>query len=603
MSTRVCLALTMAALSVVLWAGAAQAATAFSDVPSDHPFYEAIQRLNTDGIVNGFTDGTYRPATPVTRQQMAKIVVLAANKHTEAIDNESHPTYPDVTGDLGKPYPFDYVEEAAKAGFFSGDKAGLFKPADAISRVQLAVVLVRAGGTDLAAPSEGYQPGFTDVPEYAQAAVAKAKFNGILSGRSATTFDPWTSASRGQVAKMVSGLLDKIGKGSVTGVSENPSAEFTSLASRLNAVLALGYNTTNPDVLAKALFDTNPANDPVVIDTREAVDFAKGHVPGAVNIPLLSLPQALLSGDQRVPADKEVVIASYWGDDGDLANVLVNLYRIKDPAAQKAAIDAKTAPPYPKSTVIFQGMTAWSFERELVPANTRFEDALKAGITVSKSVEPGIIPGTDLQAYPTFSDFGSDEIITIALLRAKSYFNRFATQFDIHVYPAALAANLEDGNAANNPQVISVRAPADYEKGHIPTAINIPYQKVADLANFTKFVDAKRPVVAYCYTGHTGGIATMALGILGYDVKNLLYGINGWNTGAPGAGQLKNFDVMKAWDFPVSAGKPGDLETLADYEPPSGCQSCHASLTAVFYDREVADPPQAGPPPPSEGEG
>jgi hypothetical protein len=110
-------------------------------------------------------------------------------------------------------------------------------------------------------------------------------------------------------------------------------------------------------------------------------------------------------------------------------------------------------------------------------------------------------------------------------------------------------------------------------------------------------------VIAYCYTGHTGGLATMALGILGYDVRNLLYGFNGWTQAAPTSGQLKSFDLMRGWDFPVNDGGADDLASLAEYASPAGCVQCHSSLTGVFYDREVLNIPAAGEAPPSEGEG
>jgi hypothetical protein len=45
------------------------------------------------------------------------------------------------------------------------------------------------------------------------------------------------------------------------------------------------------------------------------------------------------------------------------------------------------------------------------------------------------------------------------------------------------------------------------------------------------------------------------------------------------------------------------LGSLADYVPPTGCLECHGSLTAVFYDREVANVPVAAVEAPSEGEG
>lgn len=589
-------------IALALCMAAPAVAAGFIDVPSTHIFSTYITELSDAGIVGGFPDGTFHPDDPVTRQQMAKILVLATDKHTDDVDNANDPTFSDVTLDMGVPYPFDYVEEAAEARYFVG-KDGMFVPAANITRAQLALVLVRAGGGGLQDPPAGYDPGFTDLPAFAAAEIAKAKYNGILDGKTATTFDPYSNATRGQVCKMVSNLLEKIAKGAVVGTSAAPSADFTAMAARLNAVLALGYNTTNPEAVAKALMDGNAGNDPVLIDTREPADFAAGHIPGSVNIPLKSLPKAMLDGDPRIPMDKEIVTVSYWGDDGDYSVLLINAYRIIDPAAQKAAIDAKLPPPYPKCTTIFQGMTAWTFDREMSPAGTRFPDALAAGITVDKPVTPGVIAGVDQGGYPTFSEFGTDDVIQKILMRAHNYFSGFATQFDLHIYPSALAAEIEDGNAADDPQIISVRAPADYEKGHIPGAINIPYQKVADVANFTKFVDPSGPIVTYCYTGHTGGLASISLGVLGYNVRNLLYGMNGWNMNAPGAGQLKNFDLMRAWDFPVNTGGSDDLDSLADYTAPVGCTGCHDELTGLFYDREVKNPPPAPPASASEGEG
>ncbi|MCZ7665206.1 MAG: S-layer homology domain-containing protein [Thermoleophilia bacterium] len=179
----------------------------FSDVPSDHPFCTEIEELVDLGIIHGHLDGTFRPDIPVIRQQMAKILVLAFGSHTEAVDNANEPTFGDVTPDMGVPYPFDYVEEAAAAGYFIGDAAGLFRPGANITRAQLALVLLRAGGDDLVDPPAGYDPGFTDVPEFAAEEVAKAKYNGILDGKTPTTFDPYAEATRGQVARMVSRLL------------------------------------------------------------------------------------------------------------------------------------------------------------------------------------------------------------------------------------------------------------------------------------------------------------------------------------------------------------------------------------------------------------
>lgn len=380
--------------------------------------------------------------------------------------------------------------------------------------------------------------------------------------------------------------------GVVEGTSATASADLEAIAARVAAVLALGYNTTNPDAVAKLLMDGDATNDPFVVDTREAVDFAKGHIPGAINIPLQTLPQALLDGTSGIPADQDVIVASYWGNDGNMASLLINIARIADPA------DAAS---YPTSKALFQGMTSWSFDRDLVPADTRFEDAQAAGIVVEEATEATAHDGTDQGSFPAFSGFQSDDVVGKILTRAKNYLNSVSTQFDLQVYPSAVAAMLDAGEA---PQIVSVRAGSAYASGHIPGAINVPYQGVANLADYTKVVNPAKTAYVYCYTGHTGSLSTMALGILGYPARNILYGMNGWTqSSAVASGQLADFDLLRGWDFPLDDGGEGDLGSLAAFVPASGCQGCHTDLTSLFYDREVANPPQAVVAPPSEGEG
>ena len=385
------------------------------------------------------------------------------------------------------------------------------------------------------------------------------------------------------------------GVGSVIGTTPTASADLTQIAERVNAILALGYNTTNADVVMKQLSGLDNTKAPgalFVVDTREPADFARGHIPGAVNIPLQSLPQALIDNTSGIPMDKEVVVASYWGNDGNMASLLINIYRITDPANPGS---------FPRSTTIFGGMTAWSFNRLLVPSKTRFDDALGV-VTVQKATETTAHPGVDKGAFPKFAAFTDTNVVNKILVRAKLYLNSVPTQFDLQIYPKTVADNLEDGNAANDPQIISVRSAPHYAGGHIPGAIDIPYQQVANLDNQTKFVDPSKPVAVYCYTGHTGSLAAMALGILGYNAKDILWGVNGWSTTVLGSGQLIAYDLQKSWDFPLHNWGSG-IDNLAAYTPTStGCQGCHTNLTAIFT--ELAKFPAAGAvAAPSSGEG
>ena len=101
----------------------------FSDVPPTDENYTAIQWLAQRGIVSGRDDGTFGPADPVLRAQLAKMVVIGFEAHNEATTNLGHQTFGDVAY-TGEPYPFDYIEEANEAAFMTGYHGGGFGPYD-----------------------------------------------------------------------------------------------------------------------------------------------------------------------------------------------------------------------------------------------------------------------------------------------------------------------------------------------------------------------------------------------------------------------------------------------------------------------------------------
>jgi hypothetical protein len=49
----------------------------FSDVPTSHWAFRYVECLHDEGVVGGFTDGTYRPLLAVTRDQMAVYIQRA----------------------------------------------------------------------------------------------------------------------------------------------------------------------------------------------------------------------------------------------------------------------------------------------------------------------------------------------------------------------------------------------------------------------------------------------------------------------------------------------------------------------------------------------
>jgi rhodanese-related sulfurtransferase len=127
----------------------------------------------------------------------------------------------------------------------------------------------------------------------------------------------------------------------------------------------------------------------------------------------------------------------------------------------------------------------------------------------------------------------------------------------------ALYENLNDGDASNDPFIVSVRSKEDYDKGHIPGAVWMDYKTMFTVENLANLPTDKQ-IVVYCYTGQTASQVVSALNMLGYDAANLLYGFGSWNMDA-NAGS-KWFDETKVGnDFPTTTEPT--ITTMIAYPP------------------------------------
>jgi hypothetical protein len=52
----------------------------FSDVPPSYPFYQWIETAYNNGVISGYSDGTFRPGNSATRGQISKIIYAALNR-------------------------------------------------------------------------------------------------------------------------------------------------------------------------------------------------------------------------------------------------------------------------------------------------------------------------------------------------------------------------------------------------------------------------------------------------------------------------------------------------------------------------------------------
>lgn len=191
----------------------------FLDVDTSSATGKAVARMAQEGFMSGYDGNYFGPTDTITRAQVAKVAALVGGLHTPEVENAGLPTFVDVSllhDSDGNPfaYPFDYVEEAAAAGLIVGSPAPgqgvVFRPTEAITRVQLAQVVAR-----MVRQLKGYGPvdgtastAFPDVPAYAASDVALVAGLGLMSGYSADRFSPWAGAQRAHVAVVMSRYLD-----------------------------------------------------------------------------------------------------------------------------------------------------------------------------------------------------------------------------------------------------------------------------------------------------------------------------------------------------------------------------------------------------------
>jgi rhodanese-related sulfurtransferase len=96
-----------------------------------------------------------------------------------------------------------------------------------------------------------------------------------------------------------------------------------SLQAMANAYFSEGPRTLTAADLFENLNDGDTENDPYIISIRSEEDYAKGHIPGAVNMSV----KELFTADRlaTIPSDRDVVVVCYTGQTAGQATSALNM--------------------------------------------------------------------------------------------------------------------------------------------------------------------------------------------------------------------------------------------------------------------------------------
>ena len=165
----------------------------YTDVSWDHWAYTSIKRMYTRGLMVGVNETTFAPSQEMSRAMLA--VILYARAGQPAV--EAANPFTDVPADS---WYTDAVIWAADNGIVSGFGDGTFRPNEAVTRAQAAVMLYGYAAftgadvtarADLSAYSDAGQ-----IPAWAMDAMQWANARRLIVGRDSSHLAPMGGATR-----------------------------------------------------------------------------------------------------------------------------------------------------------------------------------------------------------------------------------------------------------------------------------------------------------------------------------------------------------------------------------------------------------------------
>jgi hypothetical protein len=215
------LATSLTAAMVASAVAPAVSAASFPDVKDDNFYAPYVNQLADAGIIEGMPNGTFGLRAKVTRAEAAKMVSIIRGLDTK---NAPAANFDDVKQGV---WYSEYINALYQEKLVDGISDEEFAPNGTLTRAQFAKLVVDAYDLDL--KPETKTP-FTDVKEdvWYTDYVKTLYANGLINGKTATTFEPNSTIDRADFAKL---LVDAdlkfgftLGKASVSAVTAtNPT--------------------------------------------------------------------------------------------------------------------------------------------------------------------------------------------------------------------------------------------------------------------------------------------------------------------------------------------------------------------------------------------
>ncbi len=178
----------------------------FKDVKESDWFYNTVEYVNKNGIVNGMTEDTFAPSTQLTRAML--VTILYRVEGSPRISSDSK--FSDVKDSDWYGAPIIW---AAENEIVNGISDTEFAPNNAITREQIAAIMYRyamAKGYDVTQGGMAVREfeDYEKISSWAGEAMQWAVNTKLINGKTATTVNPQDNATRAEAATIIMRFIE-----------------------------------------------------------------------------------------------------------------------------------------------------------------------------------------------------------------------------------------------------------------------------------------------------------------------------------------------------------------------------------------------------------
>ena len=173
-------------------------AISFKDITSSHWAYKYVIELTTNKVINGYTDGTFKPGNTITRAEFIKLVVMAALPDWIDID--------DAESNI-KHWAAKYIWIAERYGLIATGSINLNNIDEPITRIEMVRIITKADltmkGNELTTDAKVKFKDVLSLNSDDLLLLKHACSKKLITGYTDNTFKPYDNMTRAEAATMI----------------------------------------------------------------------------------------------------------------------------------------------------------------------------------------------------------------------------------------------------------------------------------------------------------------------------------------------------------------------------------------------------------------